>query len=187
MLSVHLDENLLRKYLDPIYDRLASLELLKRCERKGTQNANECLHSVIWSRLPKEMFFSKDRIEFCIYKGVSEFNFGPFLNPSISRLYGLSVSDNSICLGENRAKKRLYNAARAVSKKAASMRQKVRQARRRRLERLEQLEGGPAYASGAAPLPSTGPAPKPKSRPTPKPKSHIIPRNMKKVKDNPKL
>ncbi|GFX37542.1 uncharacterized protein TNCV_4899721 [Trichonephila clavipes] len=37
----------------PIYQRLASNELLQRCIRCVTQNANESLHSIIWSKTSK--------------------------------------------------------------------------------------------------------------------------------------
>ncbi|GFV18752.1 uncharacterized protein TNCV_4756391 [Trichonephila clavipes] len=37
----------------PIYQRLASNELLQRCIRCVTQNANESLHSIIWGKMFK--------------------------------------------------------------------------------------------------------------------------------------
>ena len=72
-----MDEALLREYIMPVYDRLSTLKLLRRCERQGTQNANESLHSVIWRRAPKDSFYSKKRIEFAMLNGITEFNFGP--------------------------------------------------------------------------------------------------------------
>ncbi|GFW76190.1 uncharacterized protein TNCV_3800251 [Trichonephila clavipes] len=50
-----INEKFLTKIL-PIYQRLASNELLERCIRCGTQNANESLHSMIWAKCPKEIF-----------------------------------------------------------------------------------------------------------------------------------
>ena len=41
-----------------VYKRLSDPELLRRCLRKRTQNANESLHGVIWSRCPKHFCFS---------------------------------------------------------------------------------------------------------------------------------
>ncbi|GFW84512.1 uncharacterized protein TNCV_456931 [Trichonephila clavipes] len=41
-----------------------------------SQNANESLHSVIWSHCPKESFQSKKRLEIYVVTAVSEFNFG---------------------------------------------------------------------------------------------------------------
>jgi hypothetical protein len=47
------------KKIIPVYQRLASDELLKRCLRGKTQNANESLHSVIWRKCGKDTFVGK--------------------------------------------------------------------------------------------------------------------------------
>ena len=39
--------------LKPIFDDLSSADLLSRCLDGYTQNANESLHGMIWSRCPK--------------------------------------------------------------------------------------------------------------------------------------
>ncbi|GFV55643.1 uncharacterized protein TNCV_1821301 [Trichonephila clavipes] len=57
-----INEKFLTKIL-PIYQRLASNELLERCIRCGTQNANESLHSMIWAKCPKEIFVNKRRVK----------------------------------------------------------------------------------------------------------------------------
>ena len=44
------DYNLMHRYLEPIYDRLTSLQLLRKCELKTTQNPNESFHHSVWSR-----------------------------------------------------------------------------------------------------------------------------------------
>ncbi|GFT14748.1 uncharacterized protein TNCV_99441 [Trichonephila clavipes] len=50
---------------------------VKEWRSKGkSQNANESLHSVIWSHCPKESFQSKKRLEISVVTAVSEFNFG---------------------------------------------------------------------------------------------------------------
>ena len=149
----------------PVYERLASISLLSRCERKGTQNSNECLHSVIWSRCPKENFYSKDRIVFTVLRGVSEFNFGPSLNPSINAVCGVSrPCNNSLVNSRTRVKKRLYNDSRRLLDKASNRRKKIREAKLRKQKLLEKEEGGPAYLSGAAPLPAPTPLPGPTPR-----------------------
>ncbi|XP_052130897.1 uncharacterized protein LOC113206150 isoform X2 [Frankliniella occidentalis] len=60
----------------PVYKRLSSDELLERCAKGQTQNANEALHSVIWKKCPKHTFVSKNRLEYGITQGVAEFNMG---------------------------------------------------------------------------------------------------------------
>ncbi|GFV28927.1 uncharacterized protein TNCV_4540231 [Trichonephila clavipes] len=70
-----INEKFLPKIL-PIYQRLASKELLERCIRCGTQNANESLHSVIWAKCPKEIFVNKRRVKRAVTEAVCEYNKG---------------------------------------------------------------------------------------------------------------
>lgn len=74
-MKTKLSENIVSKIL-PVYQRLASTELLSRCAKGKTQNANESLHSLIWKNCPKETFVSKKRLEIAVVAAVGEFNFG---------------------------------------------------------------------------------------------------------------
>ena len=56
----------------PVYKRMSDTKLLKRMEKGKTQNTNECLHSVIWSRCPKTVFIGKHKLHGVLveaYKG----------------------------------------------------------------------------------------------------------------------
>ncbi|KAK3923748.1 Aspartyl/glutamyl-tRNA(Asn/Gln) amidotransferase subunit B [Frankliniella fusca] len=64
------------KHILPIYKRLSDDELLSRCQRGGTQNQNECLHSVLWHKVPKEIFVSKPRLEMGVIHAIADFNMG---------------------------------------------------------------------------------------------------------------
>ncbi|GFT19847.1 uncharacterized protein TNCV_4992981 [Trichonephila clavipes] len=70
-----INEKFLPKIL-PIYQRLASNELLERCKRCGTQNANESLHSMIWAKCPKEIFVNKRLVKRAVTEVVCEYNKG---------------------------------------------------------------------------------------------------------------
>ncbi|GBL77772.1 hypothetical protein AVEN_152981-1 [Araneus ventricosus] len=59
----------------PVYQRLASTEILNRCTSPKTQNQNESLQTVIWNKCPKEVFVSKSRLELAVTSAASEFNF----------------------------------------------------------------------------------------------------------------
>ena len=50
-----------RKEPEPIFLRLSSVELLKGCERGLTQNANESINNIVWSRCQKRVFCGKRR------------------------------------------------------------------------------------------------------------------------------
>ncbi|XP_058643478.1 uncharacterized protein LOC131547150 [Onychostoma macrolepis] len=64
------------KKLIPLYHRMSSDSLLQRMQHGGTQNANECLNSVIWSRCPKTVFVGKNRMEAAASMAISTFNEG---------------------------------------------------------------------------------------------------------------
>lgn len=70
-----INEEFLPKIL-PIYQRLASSELLERCIRCKTQNANESLHNMIWSRCSKDVFVFKKRVDHSVGEVISEYNKG---------------------------------------------------------------------------------------------------------------
>ncbi|GFY18365.1 uncharacterized protein TNCV_2395942 [Trichonephila clavipes] len=68
-----INEKFLPKIL-PIYQRLAFNDLLERCIRCGTQNANESLYNMIWAKCPKEIFVNKRRVKRAVTEAVCEYN-----------------------------------------------------------------------------------------------------------------
>ncbi|GFY03681.1 uncharacterized protein TNCV_3665931 [Trichonephila clavipes] len=61
--------------INAIYQRLACDSLLKGCARCLTQNTNENLHSVIWSKCYKEASSKSRRVNIPVSEAVSEYNF----------------------------------------------------------------------------------------------------------------
>ncbi|GFU02192.1 uncharacterized protein TNCV_1547681 [Trichonephila clavipes] len=74
-MKTKLSEEVVAKIM-PVYQRLASNEILLRCVSGKTQNANESLHSCIWRKCPKDVFVSKKRIDLAVTVAVSEVNIG---------------------------------------------------------------------------------------------------------------
>lgn len=70
-----LREDIVAKMM-PIFQRLASDSLLERCSMGETQNRNESIHNMIWSRCPKTVNCSKVRVDIAAARGVSDFNHG---------------------------------------------------------------------------------------------------------------
>lgn len=60
----------------PIYQRLGSDCLLSRCVEGKTQNANEALHGLLWSKCPKTVFVFKSTLTMRISEGICEYNTG---------------------------------------------------------------------------------------------------------------
>ena len=59
-----------------VYERLGHRDLLRRCLRGATQNANECLHSKVWAKCPKTSFVGYQRAVIATSAAVAEFNGG---------------------------------------------------------------------------------------------------------------
>ena len=58
------------------YERLSDPNLLKHMMRGKTQNANESLHNLIWSRCPKTIFMGKHKLHGAVATAISSFNEG---------------------------------------------------------------------------------------------------------------
>ncbi|KAJ8416797.1 hypothetical protein AAFF_G00326750, partial [Aldrovandia affinis] len=89
--------------LIPVYHRMSSDNLLKRMQHGRTQNVNECLNSVIWSRCPKTVFIGKGRVKAAVGMAVATFNEGPsaisavmdrvWLDSTLVTLNGIKAED----------------------------------------------------------------------------------------------
>ncbi|KAL8558235.1 hypothetical protein ACOMHN_040934 [Nucella lapillus] len=97
----------------PVYKKLADPELLKRCTHSKTQNANESLHGVIWSRCPKDNFASRAKVEMATILAVGEFNMGSTASHNFMASQGLTVGRHTKRLGKARDNIRQGNSRRA--------------------------------------------------------------------------
>jgi hypothetical protein len=104
----------LLKGIMEVYLDLTSDELLKRCLRKRTQNANESLHSKIWLRCSKGKFASAARVLFIARGTVLDHNLG-YLHGSLLRALGhesedlktvLTQEDKEVCAPLRKPKRR---------------------------------------------------------------------------------
>ncbi|GFT20849.1 uncharacterized protein TNCV_941941 [Trichonephila clavipes] len=76
---------------DLFFRDLANPELLKKCLHGGTQNPNESVNNVIWSRVPKKTFVQLEVLSLGIYDAVSSFNMGNVSKLEILRKCVLSL------------------------------------------------------------------------------------------------
>ena len=135
-------------HLMPIYERLSADQLLSRCVSGKTQNANECLHSLIWARCAKEHFASRKRVQFAVVTGAREFNFGASAAQDTASFFGFKTGHHTKRLAAARMQKRVRNSLKYVKDQQKKRRDKVRAAKLKRHDELLVLEGGPAYAAG---------------------------------------
>ena len=132
----------------PVYRRMADEALMKRLVHGGTQNTNECLNAVIWSRCPKTSFMGLRRVEGSVARAVSAFSEGAIEIISVmSKLY-VDISTTTLQLLARKDERYMTSADAAA---AADARQRCKEyATQRRLSvRSEEATDPNVYESGA--------------------------------------
>ena len=131
----------------PIYQRLSTNELLKRCITGGTQNDNETFHRVLWSRCPKQKFCGHKKVVLAAYQAVSLYNCGMLDTLTLQmRKMGVCVSPSAKHFFHKTDRKRMHdNVRKAVNKSRRIL------LRRQHVQEEEQriAEEGVSYASGS--------------------------------------
>ncbi|GFU91227.1 uncharacterized protein TNCV_4925571 [Trichonephila clavipes] len=89
---------------------LANPELLKKCLHGGTQNPNESVNNVIWSRVPKKTFVQLEVLSLGTYDAVSSFNMGNVSKLEILRKTCIEPGDYTVQAMECLDKQRLLRA-----------------------------------------------------------------------------
>ncbi|KAK3793833.1 hypothetical protein RRG08_066429 [Elysia crispata] len=131
-----------------VYERLTAPELLQRCLKGLTQNADEAIHSTIWSRCPKHLFAGRRRVEIATTITVGNFNIGSTFIRELTEECGCGVGKISIAHGLKRDFARIKRAEKAEM--VETKRRKIDMARAVTVAQQEFLaaEGGPSYSSG---------------------------------------
>lgn len=126
----------------PIYQRLATDELLTRCVRGLTQNSNEALHSAIWNKCSKENTASRNRVLIAVSSAVSEYNVGTLKTlETFQDVNCLPISSASKNLASFTDYRRTYFRNKIKSVKYKMAQQKIKLAKSRRLKAEKKLEG----------------------------------------------
>ena len=133
--------------LKPIFTRLSDRELLERCVKGQTQNANESLHHVIWQRCPKERFAGRHTVETAVALAVASFNDGAKSVCALLQSMGLGERDHTLQALVRKDKLRLYHAAYKGTEFRKQERKRKRRAKKGRDETLKTREGD-MYVAG---------------------------------------
>ena len=110
------------KAIKPVFEKLSDDDLLRKCARGGTQNANESLHNMIWTRCPKTVFVGRTRLEIA----VSVFNEGERSRLKVFQLLGLKCGNNMVEMMQSVDRKRVTSAISQSTKTAKQQRRKKR-------------------------------------------------------------
>ena len=134
--------------MKPVYNRLGNPDLLKKCLKGYTQNANEALHSLVWRFCPKTLFLGTSAVKCAGALAVVQFNDG--VSSFFTFAESLGCEPTAMCKNVliKRDRTRLSRSKYKESERAKTLRKQCRKRRKGLEEKKEEEEGGPMYASG---------------------------------------
>ena len=118
------------KELKPIFEALTEGELLDRCLKGLTQNQNEALNGVLWSRCPKTRFVGRKRVILAVCEAINQFNSGAGNKVQILEEIGLPISAQAMFGFQKEDESRVKVAEKKVSVESRGMRRKLRAKRK---------------------------------------------------------
>ena len=137
------------KQLLPVYHRMSNDYLLKRMQHGKTQNANECLNSVIWSRCPKTVFVGKGRVQAAAGMAVATFNEGATALSAVMDKLWLESSVVSLQVIQWEDEQRIARADTASSESQRRKRKSIDTLKKVK-QHQQQLKEGITYGAGIA-------------------------------------
>lgn len=145
----HLPDIIMRE-IKSIFRDLAKPDLLRKCLHGKTQNPNESLNNVIWSRLPKINFVGLNTLCLGVYDAVASFNEGNIAKCQVLKSLGMEPGLNCVSAMKDLDKARI----RKGDRESAEIQKKARQSKRLMKRRLEEdmedndCASGPSYGAG---------------------------------------
>ena len=136
--------NVFRGELKPLFERLSSNDLLLGCQKGLTQNQNESLNGVVWSRIPKRLFCGKRRFTISLCDAVSQFNDGAKGRKNLLKTLNLKVTFNTMTGLKRQDTIRLTKVSQKITTKYKNRRQALRSIRKNKNKRKDK-----SYISGA--------------------------------------
>lgn len=144
-MKTRLSEVVVEKIM-PVYQRLASNEILQRCVSGKTQNANEALHSCIWRKCSKDVFVSKKRLELAVRTTVKEHNLGYVESLKLSNTDN-SIGDYSFTIAQRFDDRRISQRKRKSSEQFKRDRNTKKREKTTLAKKMKKKEGD-SYGAG---------------------------------------
>lgn len=137
-------------FLKPIfsYQDLANEKLLEKCLHGQTQNVNESLNGMIWSKCSKRVFTGKDAVEMAASSAVICFNEGSQGLLSVYTKIGIIPGKHTLNGLRNIDLKRVSEMDKKSAELAKKKRRKLRSIKKGYIDKTTENEGE-IYASGA--------------------------------------
>ena len=136
------------KQLVPIFERLTEPDLLKRCTRAMTQNANESLHNMIWKICPKTIFVGRKTMETAVAIAACQFSMGATFKVALCKALGVDPGSSLVKFAARESRKRVELAEKAASTEAKKRRKQLK-FRQTDSSKTQKESEGITYAAGA--------------------------------------
>ena len=81
----------------------------------NTQNANESVNNLIWTRVPKNIFVSKNTLEFCVFEAIDSFNNGNNIKCDVPCSVGIQPANRTVQAMKYFDKERVRDAENSIS------------------------------------------------------------------------
>ena len=116
--------------LHEMFTRLSSPDLLNACQRGPTENQNESINNMIWSKCPKRVLCSKTRFVISVCESIIKWNEGDPGRESFLESLNVKCGPNIIAVLRKENTLRLSNARCKITEKYKKRRQVLRQLRK---------------------------------------------------------
>lgn len=133
--------------IKPTFRALANPELLRKCLHGKTQNVNESVNNVIWSRVPKKSFVTITTLALGTYDAIATFNDGNITKCNILKAVGIHPSKRTVHAMKLLDCERVRRANAAINDYQRKARREARNLKRRLEENFDEEEE-PAYDPG---------------------------------------
>ncbi|KFM73460.1 hypothetical protein X975_04407, partial [Stegodyphus mimosarum] len=130
----------------PIF--LLNPELLKKCLHGNTQNPNESVNNVIWSRVPKKTFVHIEVLSLGTYDAIASFNQGNVTKLQILKKLNIEPGDYTIDAMKCLDRERLLRAKYSNLQKTKDVRKEKRLKRKREDDKLKENVHNLEYGAG---------------------------------------
>jgi hypothetical protein len=110
----------------PVFKSLSEDELLRKCLHGETQNSNEAINNVIWTKCPKSVYVGRSVLEMGTNSAVLEFNEGSFGVSSVFKHFGISNGYAFYLLSEKRDEERVAKSTQKTDEEGKQKRKTIR-------------------------------------------------------------
>lgn len=136
------------KTIKPIFRDLSTTELLKKCLHGRTQNQNESVNNVIWTRIPKNVFVEIFTLHFGAYDAIATYNKGNIVKCDVLQKLGVTPGKYMVRAMMSMDNERKRNAERKEKECERQARQTMKAVKRRLDDEMSSDSENPSYGAG---------------------------------------